>query len=368
MLKIVHVIGALVAGGAETFVVNLCISMASDVDSYIIILSNRHDSVSNSLINKLKFHNINFYISPFTVVRLNTVVWYRNVVRKIHPDYIHLHTPNTEKVHFLSRLHNLYKLFRTVHNTKINYNFFTRSAIKMNSTINSIACSEAVLNSMDPKIYKGRTCVIENGVDFHWEINSPTLQRNTRKRLGINLNGMHFLSVGRMSSSKINLLPKAQDVIIKAWKSFTSLLDSPANVSLHLLGDGNLINELKILSGNCGTIYFHGVKSNVFDWLLAADFFVMPSRYEGLPIAAIEAIGTGLPCIFSKIPPIISLSPPSCTWVAVDNIFDLQTAFLEAFNSVVLSPTKDDILNFRGKYCISNVGQKYFSVYNQLLS
>ena len=46
-------------------------------------------------------------------------------------------------------------------------------------------------------------------------------------------------------------------------------------------------------------VIFLGVRKNVQDYLFAADCFVMPSLYEGLPVAAIEAQCTGIPCVLS---------------------------------------------------------------------
>lgn len=47
-------------------------------------------------------------------------------------------------------------------------------------------------------------------------------------------------------------------------------------------------------------MYFLGVKANVEDYLFAADCYVMPSLYEGLPVAGVEAECTGIPCVFSE--------------------------------------------------------------------
>lgn len=38
----------------------------------------------------------------------------------------------------------------------------------------------------------------------------------------------------------------------------------------------------------------------MFDYLSAADVYVMPSLYEGLPVAAVEAQCSGLPCVVSS--------------------------------------------------------------------
>ena len=49
----------------------------------------------------------------------------------------------------------------------------------------------------------------------------------------------------------------------------------------------------------------------------------MPSRFEGLPIAAIEAVGSGLPCIFTEIPSLRELAPPVALWCKVNDVESL---------------------------------------------
>ena len=46
-------------------------------------------------------------------------------------------------------------------------------------------------------------------------------------------------------------------------------------------------------------IDFVGRTEEVDMWLQAFDVFILPSRFEGLPVAGIEAQIAGLPCIFS---------------------------------------------------------------------
>ena len=58
------------------------------------------------------------------------------------------------------------------------------------------------------------------------------------------------------------------------------------------LGTGDLLREIEKKAESLGIksdVFFLGVKDNVQDYLSAADCYIMPSLYEGLPVAAIEA-------------------------------------------------------------------------------
>ena len=64
------------------------------------------------------------------------------------------------------------------------------------------------------------------------------------------------------------------------------------NCVLFLLGDGTLINEIKekVKKLNIeNNVKFLGVKSNVNDYLSAADLMLFPSLWEGLPVSLVEA-------------------------------------------------------------------------------
>jgi glycosyltransferase involved in cell wall biosynthesis len=49
-------------------------------------------------------------------------------------------------------------------------------------------------------------------------------------------------------------------------------------------------------------VVFAGATHDIQDYFRAADVFVLPSRREGLPVALLEAMSCGLPCIASRLP------------------------------------------------------------------
>lgn len=76
-------------------------------------------------------------------------------------------------------------------------------------------------------------------------------------------------------------------------------------MTLVLLGDGEERHEIHKISSELDVA--DKVKiippCNPADWYKAADLFCLPSRYEGLGMAAIEAQAAGLKCLLSESVP-----------------------------------------------------------------
>lgn len=83
---------------------------------------------------------------------------------------------------------------------------------------------------------------------------------------------------------------------------FSSLLKSCHNAVLMLVGAGEKEDELKAKVKALGigsSVLFLGNRSDVDELYQAMDVFVLPSKFEGVPVVGIEAQFSGLPCIFS---------------------------------------------------------------------
>jgi glycosyltransferase involved in cell wall biosynthesis len=82
------------------------------------------------------------------------------------------------------------------------------------------------------------------------------------------------------------------------------LLSSGVHAHFVLIGDGELRAELvsKVKdSGYFANIHFLGWRTDTPKLLSALDIFVLPSLWEGMPLAILEAQAKGLPCIVSNI-------------------------------------------------------------------
>ncbi|HHF8025484.1 TPA: glycosyltransferase, partial [Escherichia coli] len=72
-----------------------------------------------------------------------------------------------------------------------------------------------------------------------------------------------------------------------------------------LVGDGELMSVIKehYLEDELlhNRLLLLGWRNDISDILKASDVFVLPSLWEGMPLAILEAQSTGLPCVVSNI-------------------------------------------------------------------
>lgn len=74
-------------------------------------------------------------------------------------------------------------------------------------------------------------------------------------------------------------------------------------VKLIILGEGSLRERLEEKIKDYGLkddIILYGRTNDVSGWLSAMDIYIMPSLSEGLPLSAVEAQASGLPCLLSN--------------------------------------------------------------------
>ncbi len=191
----------------------------------------------------------------------------------------------------VASVHNIYTRDRKIHRRIIN-RFLAGSTDKI------IAVSESV--KKDLLKYDGipgvKVKVICNGVD----INKFASIKETRIReeLGIPPEFTVIGTIGRLT------LQKGQKYLLEA---VSKLKDSNHKFVLLIAGDGILKTELQNYSRELGiydSVRFLGTRRDVPEILSAIDIFVLPSLWEGLGNALIEAMASGKAIITTDIPPI----------------------------------------------------------------
>jgi glycosyltransferase involved in cell wall biosynthesis len=147
---------------------------------------------------------------------------------------------------------------------------------------------------------------VGNGIDTdRFAPPSAEEKRRLRQQLGLDADRPLILFVGFFSQDK---QPR---VLFDAWLQLRDVHGIDATLVFlgetedHFEVDGSIVTGMRAdvdARGLRDRITFAGVVHNVHDYLRAADVFVLPSRREGMPVALLEAMSTGLPCVASRLP------------------------------------------------------------------
>ena len=164
------------------------------------------------------------------------------------------------------------------------------------------ACSEEAGNWLYRR--KADFKVLNNAINTQAFSFSIAERKKIREEFGVSDNSFILGTIGRMVEQK------NQSRLLKIFKE---ILNIQKNAYLLLIGEGalkeKLEDEAKDLKIN-DRVMFTGSRSDIPSLLSAMDSFVLPSLYEGLGIVLIEAMASGLPCIFtSTIPKEVNVSP-----------------------------------------------------------
>ena len=137
----------------------------------------------------------------------------------------------------------------------------------------------------------GRLQVIPNGVDLEAYRPDEAARRDVRAELGIPADAWLLGTVGRVSVEKDHAL------LVRA----AGPLLGP-RVRLVIVGDGaELANVQAAARKYAPWVTLTGVRHDIARVLASFDAFVLSSRSEGLPLALLEAMATGLPVVSTTV-------------------------------------------------------------------
>jgi glycosyltransferase involved in cell wall biosynthesis len=118
---------------------------------------------------------------------------------------------------------------------------------------------------------------------------------SARQKLGLHESDFFLITVGRL------VYEKGHEFLIQAIPAVTR---SFPQITVGICGSGPLFGQLEEQISALALenkVRLLGQWENVRELLAAADTFVLPSRWEGLPMALLEAMMAGLPIIATKV-------------------------------------------------------------------
>lgn len=142
-------------------------------------------------------------------------------------------------------------------------------------------------------IKKKQYLIVNNGICAEKYRYNRERREAYREQLGLKKE-LVLMHVGRF-------IPlKRQDFLVEVLDALTRM---GCDSVLVLVGEGETMEAVKAKAEEMklkDRVRFLGVRRDIHKLLQMADVFVLPSQYEGVPIAGIEAQAAGLPCLISK--------------------------------------------------------------------
>lgn len=173
--------------------------------------------------------------------------------------------------------------------------YFVKSCLKHLSTLfatDLAGCSRLSIDWLFGKKAAKKAYLMHNAIDLDKFAVSDEKRQELRKEYA--LEGSRVIGhIGRFEFQK-NI-----PFIVRA---FAILSKSHADAKLVLVGGGGELDTVKKLVETLkieDKVLFLTEKRNVEDYYALFDVFALPSRFEGLPLVAIEAQAMGIPCLLS---------------------------------------------------------------------
>ena len=156
------------------------------------------------------------------------------------------------------------------------------------------ACSKNAAKLLGNKTGKFKTEIFKNAIDISNYSYSDSKRDKIRNEFNINSDDFVIGHIGRFS------VEKNHEWLIDFFADFLNKKD---NSKLFLVGRGPTKNNIEKKVKELGIedkVIFAGIRNDINDILSAVDTFILPSKFEGLGIVAVEAQAAGLVTICSS--------------------------------------------------------------------
>lgn len=265
-------------------------------------------------------------------------------IKKGRYDVVHTHS---SKAGFLGRLAARLMGTRTVIHTPHYFCFITEDMPKVKKLFYfylekfaALFCDRIITVSESQRqdiLKKGlvnaeKVITVENGVDIRKFSGNGFDALKNRQKLGLGGKSVVLGTVG------ILIERKGQRYLIEA---FAEIIKEGFDMTLLIAGDGELRRELENLCGRLGLdsrVRLLGFRQDIPELLSLMDIFVFPSLWEGMPLAVLEAMASGLPVVCTEAHGAVDLIQNGKCGILVQKR-DAK-GIIEAIRYLVLNPDK----------------------------
>jgi len=199
----------------------------------------------------------------------------KRIVKTFQPDVIHTHLGRATK-----RFSRVAKALGIPHIASLHLKYEPKVYGACHGLVCVAGWQRASLSS-----YTGKVAVIRNWVPRRLgNVKAPVKENSAIIRLG---------SVGRLDNQK------GYDILLQAFRAAFPQGEEP--VELVIIGEGPNRAALEAIAAGDARIRLPGYSANVPNELAGFDAFISSSRFEGLALVVLEAIGAKLPMLLTDV-------------------------------------------------------------------
>ena len=297
-IKILETIRQGSFGGGETYLYNLVTNLDKDLFEPIVLSFTEGNMVDSLRAKGIKTYVINNLI-PYNIFKFSEV---KKIIKDENIDIVHMHgTRAASNTQFPAKALNK-KIIYTAHGWSFSSskNVLSEKLRKL-SEKNIIKNSDLCICGSESDIITGKEFetntpfeLIRNSIDTNFYVRDQA-DNNLKKELGIDQNEKVVSFIGRIEDQKdpltfINAIPE--------------VISNQPRTKFIMAGEGSLKNDClekaKQLKIEKNIIFLPFVK-DVKSLLSITDIFVLPSLWEVIPLALLEAMSMKCCCIATDI-------------------------------------------------------------------
>ncbi len=303
MKKILHVIGGMDRGGAESFIMNVMRNI-DNKKYHCDILTFLPPREGDKYVYEDELKTLGVKIIRIKDNRFHHPLKFIEDVQKVLTDgkydAIHSHidfmSALTLKAAQKAGTKQRIAHSHNTNNSKLDSKKMRALAVALRRKLNKeatirLACGHDAGEFLYGK--KQRFTVIHNGIDTQQFRYNANTRRMMRAKLGIDDDAMVLLNIGRFEAQK------NQEQLINI---FADYVRKYKNAELVIIGEGSQEQVIrdKIASERLEkSIILLPAQDGMERYYSMADVFVLPSLFEGVPTVGIEAQANGMKCLFS---------------------------------------------------------------------
>lgn len=358
-LRIIQFIPEFIVSGGETMCANLCIGLKEKGHEVLAVsLFNYQSSLTELLNNKgieIKYldKKPGFDISIFGKIK--------KIIKEFKPDVIHTHLYIMNYVMPIANNLGIKVKIHTVHSVASReqssirkiyayyaYHYKNVKPIALSKEIQKTICEEYELEEENVPI-------VFNGEDTN----------HIKKKEDYSFKTFNILHVGRFVELKNQLM------IVEVIER---LINEGLNIKMTFTGNyendyGQKVREYVKERRLESAVVFKGIVNGIEKVFSEADIFVLPSKFEGMPMTIIEAMSAAMPIIASNVGGIKDMLTNDCNAILINpNKEELYKAIKELYFDIKKREfLGNNAYKEKNKYSRENMASAYESEYFKIL-